>query len=451
MDKSQILKLIKYPASLDASTLPEITDLVKQFPYCQTLHLLHLYNLKNTNNIHYSTRLKVAAIYSADRKRLFHLVNDEVVKEAAKEKESVITPGYENVAVDETENLFHEEQVEQDDDSGIDAKLIESKKEHIKDEVKSPNEILPPKNATEIIQNRLREISGRTSRVEKPEELSPPVRDNTKPDPLLNPDSNEKPGDFKDNQSIDSGQEVTEETVSHDLTVEGSPKENSPSDQDEQIGSASNPDAVTTEAEYNELSQPEIIDDDGVAEDNLPEPEEQMDEIPVEETQESPSEFADVHYETLLPQDKPVHLQSEKHSFTDWLKLMKSPAVHHQISENENVEVHISRDQLSIDSTDTHETNLSHPAEQNELIEKFIKENPKIISGKAEFFSPMNMAKNSAVEHEDLFSETLAGILFEQGLYERSKTMYQKLILNYPEKSSYFAARIKEIDELLNQ
>ena len=49
----------------------------------------------------------------------------------------------------------------------------------------------------------------------------------------------------------------------------------------------------------------------------------------------------------------------------------------------------------------------------------------------------------------DLFTETLAQIYAEQGYYEQAKSIYSKLILAYPEKSAYFAALIKKIEELI--
>ena len=48
----------------------------------------------------------------------------------------------------------------------------------------------------------------------------------------------------------------------------------------------------------------------------------------------------------------------------------------------------------------------------------------------------------------DMYTETLAGIYLEQGYPEQAKRIYSKLILAYPEKNAYFAARIQKIDEL---
>jgi hypothetical protein len=80
------------------------------------------------------------------------------------------------------------------------------------------------------------------------------------------------------------------------------------------------------------------------------------------------------------------------------------------------------------------------------LIDKFIKEEPRISHPKRDFFSPVNMAENSSVDKDEIVSETLAKIYISQGLFEKALKIYNKLYLVNPEKSSYFAAQIENLE-----
>ena len=85
-----------------------------------------------------------------------------------------------------------------------------------------------------------------------------------------------------------------------------------------------------------------------------------------------------------------------------------------------------------------------------ELIDKFIREEPRITPSKSTFYSPSNMAKKSILEPDDLVTETLASIYAQQGNFKKAISFYQKLSLKFPEKSRYFAALIEELKKKSN-
>lgn len=57
------------------------------------------------------------------------------------------------------------------------------------------------------------------------------------------------------------------------------------------------------------------------------------------------------------------------------------------------------------------------------------------------------MAYKSISNHEEIVSEPMAIVHEKQGRWEEAKEIYNKLILRNPEKSSYFADKIKEIEK----
>ncbi len=79
-------------------------------------------------------------------------------------------------------------------------------------------------------------------------------------------------------------------------------------------------------------------------------------------------------------------------------------------------------------------------------IDKFISEKPSLLRG-----NPPSTAEPVILEDSDEFvdsgfyTETLARIYAEQGLVKRAVDVYAKLILLYPEKSTYFASLVKEL------
>ena len=101
------------------------------------------------------------------------------------------------------------------------------------------------------------------------------------------------------------------------------------------------------------------------------------------------------------------------------------------------------------------DTSEKQPDKQGDsLIDKFLKTGntslkSKITSGEA-VENNLNPEEKSAVESDDLITETLAAIYLRQKKYEKAQKAYEKLSLKYPEKSIYFASQIKEIEKLKN-
>lgn len=133
--------------------------------------------------------------------------------------------------------------------------------------------------------------------------------------------------------------------------------------------------------------------------------------------------------EEKLDINKPLHFDiQEKHSFSEWLQLAKFAPIERENEENKEV----------------------FPEEKKkkiELIDKFIESNPKIGPIKETTINTDIIEKVSE-EPTHLMTETLARIYLEQKKYKKAIQAYEILILKYPEKSIFFANRIKDIKDL---
>ena len=86
-------------------------------------------------------------------------------------------------------------------------------------------------------------------------------------------------------------------------------------------------------------------------------------------------------------------------------------------------------------------------------IDKFIADRPTLLRSALENKDVENTPTTKEVEYNidsifddvDFFTDALATIYAEQGYYKRALEVYAKLILLYPEKSSYFAALVKDL------
>ncbi|PRD51415.1 hypothetical protein [Sphingobacterium gobiense] len=105
-------------------------------------------------------------------------------------------------------------------------------------------------------------------------------------------------------------------------------------------------------------------------------------------------------------------------------------------------------DKLS-DEVKRRESIANGPSKVAEVIERFIREEPQIQPPQPENLNVENKARKSSEEQFDLVTETLADIYADQAMYVKAIEVYKKLILRFPEKKSYFATRIKELEEKL--
>ena len=120
-------------------------------------------------------------------------------------------------------------------------------------------------------------------------------------------------------------------------------------------------------------------------------------------------------------------------SFVAWLKKKQAKKSHSE----EIIQV----DVLEFEPT------IRSKQEINALLDKFIQDQPTISKPTQDFFNPVKNAKRSLEESEDLVTETLAEIYYLQKNFTKAIASYEKLILLYPEKKTFFASRIEKIRE----
>jgi Flp pilus assembly protein TadD len=90
---------------------------------------------------------------------------------------------------------------------------------------------------------------------------------------------------------------------------------------------------------------------------------------------------------------------------------------------------------------------------ENNVIDRFLSLGKYTIAHTEEDGGAVSLVDNSAQEQEDddeFYTEELAQIYEQQGLFEEARKIYIKLSLLYPKKSVYFAEIISKIDKNIN-
>ncbi len=444
MEYNQFKQLIELKGIREKESVRLLDDFIQKFPYCQTSRLLYAKALHDQNNIHYDQHLKLAAAYAPNREVLRDLIEMKTTEvefefPLPKKEIPVEEPSSLNAPVaisPAKEEPKYEEWYSEDEISG---RAFEEQKE---------KEI--PVDPHEVIRKRLSEILGESpaqenkgdipqkemeDTVEVPEDvvqqtafvteeiISPPV-DLIKPGPEVTV--------FKEELAAE---EKIEEEQLHPVAEKSNEEKTIIAQSEKAID-------VLDKMELEHALEESILDS--------------LEKLPPLSSSRKESRPSIKEVEQAEPKSKPEKVIVKKslspesvdlsasRSFTSWLKVIGSSPV----SGFEEVHAKVNKvdvpvDEMTFDENEERDLLLS----DDELIEKFLLEDPKIEASRAEFYSPVSQAKKSVMDHDDVVSETLAQIYLQQGNNKKARWSYEKLILLHPEKSAFFAALLKEIPE----
>lgn len=388
MTRGELTKLLHQPHLINEREIDSLDRLIQRFPYCQTFHILKTKGMHNIQSLGYMDQLKLTAITVSDRKNLYELIMRQSLLKQIEEVENTSEKMIEVAVKKEIIPLVEE----------VNAPLEEPEKE-IEIKVEKPEPVQEKKETT-IAEGIKDKVKFETYFV--PE--TPIYLREEKKETITETDLTSKV-----EKSVPL-EEIKFEIKKEPVIAETIKTEEISSEESKKISGLEQ--EILYEA-INKSIQNEVWND--IVEENPSVNE------PREEVKKSVS--TDIHQ----PKD-----------FMSWLHLNDTSK-----SEKMKPEIHPEP-----------EMEKEHPSvipkgqvkNLDELIDKFIRSDPRITPSKAEFYSPTNIAKLSIVDQEEFVSETLAKIYEKQGYFDKAIKVYQKLSLKFPEKNSYFASLIEKTE-----
>ena len=452
MEYNQFKQLLKLRGTREKETVTMLEDFIEKFPYCQTSRLLHAKALHDQDSIHYNESLKLAAAYATNREVLHDLIGmktEEVEFEFPLSRKEEPAPGDAAEFKEELTPVFQREEKFEEwySEDEITGRAFEEQKE--KEKLVDPHE---------VIRQRLSEIlggSGEQSTVgsqqsavnsQQPKPAGEIVDGRKAEEPLAKPGEAIKESILvsaqKEAENVTPPEQVPEVTDYNDPIPDQ--KKTEPQAVSQEPEKSTGEDAIMQQAEHVK----DVLDTMGLEHAMEESILDSLEKLPllVPEASQKITPVAEKK-ENTSPRTHTVNAVQDKtspRSFTEWLKAVSTnPSAGFEEVHAPQRKASAGDETIFSDTIDDTESQLS----DDELIEKFLLEDPKIVPSKSEFYSPVSQAKKSVMDHDDVVSETLAQIYLKQGNTQKARWCYEKLILLHPEKSAFFAALLNEIPE----
>jgi len=74
VNSQQFIQILKKPETLDQSTLPELKEMIDNYPFFPLARILYLRNLKNINSYKFEEELSKHAVFIPDRAALYRFL-----------------------------------------------------------------------------------------------------------------------------------------------------------------------------------------------------------------------------------------------------------------------------------------------------------------------------------------------------------------------------------------
>ncbi|WP_339651061.1 hypothetical protein [uncultured Maribacter sp.] len=146
--------------------------------------------------------------------------------------------------------------------------------------------------------------------------------------------------------------------------------------------------------------------------------------------------------EETLDIGKPLAFNAkEKYSFSEWLNLASSIPKEKILEKTEEKKT-VVKNKRTISPKEE-----AIKKKKFDRIDRFIANNPKIVPTEEKNTS-IDISSSSKINKNELMTETLARVYLEQKQYKKAIQAFKILSLKYPEKSSFFADRIRAVEKI---
>lgn len=397
MNLSEYTYLLNNPNAVNEKQAKALETVVDSFPYFQSARALYLKGLYNQDSYKYNFALKQTAAHTTDRSVLFDFITSDeftiIEKDIYEQKLAQLM----DIEVVENETHFLPNQVENN------KQTIEINEEIVEEEiteVEAKIDEIEVKNLTVLPTVEFESSDIDFVRLENNPILEEVVEEITFTEII--------PTEVEEVIEIS-----TDENIPSETSVETSVKEEETEEEPISI-------------EISEENSEETISAEAISIDqNSFESSTETEVIP--------------EIEEKLEIGKPITFsQKEKHSFQEWLQLASFKPIERIEEKKEAVSI-----ENIVQKEEKKKENTTDKLKKLEIIDKFIETNPKITPAKELAETPSKPIETSDTTH--LMTETLARVYLEQKKYSKAIQAYEILILKYPEKSIFFADRIKDI------